>query len=98
MSCCSDDADPGDLLANESQDEDDTTPTPPPAPNSPRRRPRQRPRSRAPRRRPPPRSPRNRRPLLNPGLLQGGNVSEWLNLKCFIWCKFNQVEYGENTK
>ena len=72
--------------------------TPPPAPNSPRRRPRQRPRSRAPRRRPPPRSPRNRRPLLNPGLLQGGNVSEWLNLKCFIWCKFNQVEYGENTK
>ena len=72
--------------------------TPPPAPNSPRRRPRQRPRSRAPRRRPPPRSPRNRRPLLNPGLLEGGNVSEWLNLKCFIWCLFNQVEYGENTK
>ena len=69
--------------------------TPPPAPNSPRRRrPRPRPRGRAPRRRAPPRNPRRRRPLMNPGLLEGGSVSELLNLKCFIWCLFNQVEYG----
>lgn len=36
MSCCSDDADPGDLLANESEDEDDTRATPAPAPKTKR--------------------------------------------------------------
>ena len=67
-------------------------------------------RPRAPRRRPPQRNPQRprgygqqspprqpqQRPLLSPGFPDTSNLSEWVKLKCFIWCFFNQAEFQRN--